>query len=534
MKNKIFAILMTVVFMAAMSTAALAAPIHQGQPTAYNSGASAGYYIWQEGDRWLMKTTTPGSLRNFTGTVQTNGRFENVNRLNLEDSDIVRLNEANTEISFNLNTAGDQDGLSFRLVNSADATFTLYLDGQVINPANIYIGSQNLRPTANSFNINLRPDQYTTNRVLPTYETTFSPTYITTNVPTYSLTYDPNFYPNNNAPYGTSVVPVNSYSNLSRFQGQPTAMNLANDTGYSIWQEGDRWIMRTSAPSMERNFTGTIQTNGRFENVSRLNLEDNDVVRLNETSTDISFNFQTGRDQDGLSFLMSNAMDATFALYIDGVAVNPANVYVGAQNLRPNTNPFNVNGRDDQYASNVVLPSYDRPLLSTTYPSLFSTTHPTTTPNLMIATYPAIPDSSYQVLVSALAQGQPTELDPGKVFGYFLWQDLEDRWTLQSATNDEVRQFTGIIETAGVFSDVKTLQSQLPDSSVMDVASNRIAFAFNQRDKVTGLSFRVTDGANLNFRLFADGQPIDSSKIYLGKDNRHPSGNALKIYSSNQ
>jgi hypothetical protein len=275
---------------------------------------------------------------------------------------------------------------------------------------------------------------------------------------------------------------------------------------------------------MPRQFTGTIRTGGNFVNVSRMNLEDIDSVRLNEASNEIGFTLRTESDLDGISFQLNNTKDATFMLFLDGQAINPLNIYLGSQNLHPSVNPFSMNSRDDQYnqynmSNNQIY--NDQVLPSTSYDQ----------------TYPA---TAYQTIVSASAQGQPDELNPGEVFGYFIWQDDQDRWTLQTTTNGEQRNFTGTIDTNGTFSDVRTLQSKRPQGTMVDsTVSNRINFSLksgnsDQTDKMSGLSFMITDGSDIRFRLSVDGQPIDPAKIFLGKASYHPSNSAVKIYSSNQ
>ena len=247
-----------------------------------------------------------------------------------------------------------------------------------------------------------------------------------------------------------------------------------------------------------------------------------DALQANE----ISFDFKTAGEQDGLTFQMNNGTDATFTLYLDGQPINTANIYLGAQNQRPTINPFNLPSSDDQYGSNEnrVFPS-DEPLSTNT---------------------------NFQTIVAANAQGQPSALNAGKIFGYFLWQDAENRWNLQTTTTGDERQFSGTIESSGTIYEMKTLSSQRADGSVVNGVSNKIDYSFktggaasgisislgdgirfNQPDKVSGLSFRVTEGAPLNFRFNVDGQPIDPANIYLGSANRHPAGNTIKIYSSN-
>lgn len=473
MRNKILSMMMTFVFLAAMGSSTLAATIYQNRPTGFEQGITAGYYIWQEGDRWQVQAVNTGAHHTFSGTVDTDGTFSEVSAMASENSERIAMKVGNQKIEYNFNSLARTDGFSFTVSGSQNATFTLYIDDRPVDPANIYLGRQNRHPSSYSFPIN--------------------------NSTNYSYNNDP--------------------VNLLRFQGQPTALNTGNVLGYFLWQEGDRWFLKTTTQGALRQFTGTIRTGGTFVNVSRNSLEDNDLVRLNEASNEIDFTLRTENDQDGISFQLSNAMDATFMLFLDGQAINPLNIYLGSQNLHPSVNPFSMNSRDDQYNqsnlnNNQVLPS-----------------------NSYDSTYP---ETTYQTIVSSNAQGKPGELAPGKVFGYFIWQDDQNRWTLQTTTNGEQRNFTGTIDTNGAFSDVRTLQSMLPSGTWVDATvSNRINFSFkpgdsDQTDKMSGLSFRVTDGSDIRFRLSVDGRPIDPAKIFLGKAGYHPSNSAVKIYSSNQ
>lgn len=478
MRNRYLAMLITVIFLSAMGSAALAGTMYQGRPAAYDSGGTAGYYIWQEGNRWYVQTANNGTQRLFTGMIETDGTFTDVSTLASERVERAAVDVRSQKIEFHFNSMAKNDGLSFTLLNSQNATLTLYIDGAPVSPASIFLGRQNRHPNSHSFNVNsLINDSY-----------------------------------NNNSS-------INSDSpGLSRFQGQPTALNPGNTLGYFIWQEGNRWFLKTTTKGAQRQFTGNVRTGSTFANVNKNNLEENDVVRFNEAGNEISFNLKTESDLDGISFEINGNSDATFTLYLDGQVINPSSIYLGSQNIRPTTNPFSINASESQYSTNEtrVLASDD------------------------------------QLISSADVQGQPAALNPGNNFGYFIWQE-QNRWMLQTTTTGGERQFTGTIETDGLISDVNTMRSLRPDGAVVDAASNRINFTLktggaasgisisisdgirlNQSDKLSGLSFLVSDGATLKFSLYADGQLIDPANIFLGNINRHPSSNALKIYSRNK
>lgn len=492
MRQKLLAMLMTVIFLSTMGSVAMASPIYQGRPTTIDSSNSAGYYIWQEGDRWNVQMVNIGVRRVFSGMIETDGYFSDVLAMTSENTERIAMKVRNQKIEFNLSSLAKTDGFSFTIANSQNATFTLYIDGLAVNPSTVYIGQQNRHPVSNSFASN-------------------------------SVFYD---------------AAYNGVPNLLSFQGQPTALNSGNMLGYFIWQEGERWFLRTTTQGEQRQFAGTIRTGGTFVSATRLNLEDNDIVRMNEMSNEISFDLKTTGDRDGISFQLNNSKDATFMLFLDGQAINPSNIYLGSQNLRPTVNPFSINSRDDKFTTNDdrILPSYGTTINSFSLNSQSSLS--IINDNQIIPAYDTTnSNTTYQTIVSSHAQGQPTALNPGEVFGYFIWQDDQNRWILQATTTGPERQFSGTIETSGIISEARTVQSQGPYGTVVDTVSNRINFSFktggDQPDKVNEVSFKVTDGAELKFRLYVDGQTIEPAKIYLGKENYHPTNSAVKIYSSN-
>jgi hypothetical protein len=467
MRNKFLAIMMTVIILAVTGSAVMAAPIHQGRPTAFDSSASAGYYIWQDGDRWNLQMINVGARHVFSGMVETDGTFSGVSAMTSENIERVAMKVGAQKIDFTFNSLAKTDGFSFTISNNQNATFTLLIDGMAVDPSTVYIGQQNRHPASNSFSAN-------------------------------------------NIVYDSAYVGL---QNLQGLQGRPTAMNNVNVLGYFIWQEGDRWFLKTITQGSLRQFTGTVRTGGTFADVTRVSLEDNDLVRVNDANNEINFNLKTEGDEDGISFRLNNSQDATFALYMDGQVINPSNIYLGSQNIRPTANPFSLSSRDGQYTIN-----NNRDLSSNNMTN---------------------PNETYQTIASSYAQGKPTELNPGEVFGYFIWQDDQNRWFLQTTTTGEERQFTGTIETAGMISDLRQGQSQRPYDAVVDAISNKISFTFktggsDRPDKQNELSFMVTDGADLRFRLNVDGQPVDPKKIFLGSANYHPTNSAVKIYSSNQ
>jgi hypothetical protein len=479
MKHRFLSILLTIFFLMAMVSPAIAARDYQGKPSKHDAGNTMGYYIWQDGTRWNVRTVNAGSQHLFTGTVETDGALTDVTTLQSEKVDRVAVNVSSEKIDFHFNSAAKTDGFSFTAISGQNLTFTLYVDGMPVDPSNIYYGNANRHPNNSSFNARMNDDNSSNDN--------------------YHNPYNPN--------------------NSQQLQGRPAAWNPGNVLGYFIWQEGDRWYLQTTTKGAERQFTGTVQTNGTFADMNRNNLENNDRTSTNNAGNEINFDLKTTGDMDGLSFRLDNSAAATFTLYLDGQPVNPSEVYIGNANRHPDTNSFTISR--NEISNN-----------STNYSNSSN-------------------GNAYNRIDSSRFQGQPTALNPGNVFGYFIWQD-QNRWYLQTTTTGAERQFKGVIETEGTFSAVEKIRPLRTDGTVVDASSSKIDFAFktggsasgislsfpeglklNQSDKVSGLSFRTTDGAMLNFTLYVDGANVDPSNIYIGRSNWHPSSNVIQTYTRN-
>ncbi|MDR3564311.1 MAG: hypothetical protein P4N59_23140 [Negativicutes bacterium] len=281
--------------------------------------------------------------------------------------------------------------------------------------------------------------------------------------------------------------------------------NSGNSPGYYIWQDGDRWYLEVANNEGERQFTGSIQTNGEFVQVRALATEQTDRIHVDAERNRIGFRFQTRRENDGLSFTVSDGAMLNIALYIDGQPVDPSRIHLGRRNQSPDNNPFRINLHGDLYG----------------------------------------PGSRINYT------GRPTMFDPGNSLGYFIWQD-GDRWYIETTANGREQNFKGIIETQGKFADIRTVAArrsdrvgQSPLEKIFDLAernidanndrvtvnsdNNRINISFRTAQEADGISFTLRDSEFMKFTLYIDGQVIDPSRVYLGRQNRNPGENPFRI-----
>lgn len=131
-------------------------PKIEGKPIVFNPGNSLGYFMWQDKDGFHLRTTTLGTEHVFSGTIHTNGRFENVFGKTSGAADYSHVNEDWDKITFKFTNLGGESGIDLFLKGGTYVTFDLFMDDDHINPENIFIGSDGWHP--GSFKFTLKHD----------------------------------------------------------------------------------------------------------------------------------------------------------------------------------------------------------------------------------------------------------------------------------------------------------------------------------------------------------------------------------------
>jgi hypothetical protein len=76
------------------ATPALAWPDRlNGRPEQFEVGGGSAYYIWTEGNDFHLATTGPGPERHFRAVLHTDGEFEDVDQVRLEEGDRYELRD---------------------------------------------------------------------------------------------------------------------------------------------------------------------------------------------------------------------------------------------------------------------------------------------------------------------------------------------------------------------------------------------------------------------------------------------------------
>ena len=116
-------------------------------------GQARGYFLWHDEGGWHVRWTTRGQRHNFSGKLKCDGAFDSFTPISTERGDHIKMaNRA--AITFNTSTTSGTDGFDFRLTRpTSHVTFDLYLDGQRIYPAEIFLGSSMAHPPGNPFTL---------------------------------------------------------------------------------------------------------------------------------------------------------------------------------------------------------------------------------------------------------------------------------------------------------------------------------------------------------------------------------------------
>jgi hypothetical protein len=102
----------------------------------------------------------------------------------------------------------------------------------------------------------------------------------------------------------------------------------------------DEWHIRTTTEALPHRFSGLIWSDGGSV-VSVTPMRDENKDRVRQQGNEISYDFSTKADQDGLDFHLKGAKCVVFHLHEDQKP-DPQRVFVGKDNHHPKTPVFSV------------------------------------------------------------------------------------------------------------------------------------------------------------------------------------------------
>jgi hypothetical protein len=109
--------------------------------------------IWHDrNDEFHVRSTSLRKNQVFTGVIQTDGRFNDIDEKQLENGDFVKMDRDRNTISFRFTGRGI-DEVSFKVKKGDTLTFDLNRDGRDIPIKEIFIGNDGWHPRDNRFTL---------------------------------------------------------------------------------------------------------------------------------------------------------------------------------------------------------------------------------------------------------------------------------------------------------------------------------------------------------------------------------------------
>lgn len=112
-----------------------------------------GYYISSIGRTYYLLAATLDTPRHFSGSVSTNGTFNDIHNINPEHTPFFILDKSKKELSFDFYSSHIPDGFSFGVANASWLKYDLYIDGKHIPLREIFLGQKRHHPGSNPFEL---------------------------------------------------------------------------------------------------------------------------------------------------------------------------------------------------------------------------------------------------------------------------------------------------------------------------------------------------------------------------------------------
>ena len=138
-----------------------------------------------------------------------------------------------------------------------------------------------------------------------------------------------------------TLAPVASAAPLSSTEGTPNDTD-SSPTGYYIFHNDDTFHMHTHGPGNEHNFDGVLHTDGTFDNVTVLHLENGDRADVTDGGHTLVLHFHTFGATDGVDFTVRGAERMHLNLKLDNQPAATDQIFLGPQGRHPEHNPFTL------------------------------------------------------------------------------------------------------------------------------------------------------------------------------------------------
>jgi hypothetical protein len=153
MRNIVRALIASAALLLAIPALAFAWPGDvEGAPN-LTEQSPLGYYLWHDDNGMHLRTHGPGDEHLFVAHLHTDGTFQNVDSVRLENKDNFSVDDGGHELTLHFHTYDFTDGVNFTIDGGNRLHLRLELDGQMIDTGSIYLGSSGAHPTTDPFTI---------------------------------------------------------------------------------------------------------------------------------------------------------------------------------------------------------------------------------------------------------------------------------------------------------------------------------------------------------------------------------------------
>lgn len=123
----------------------------EGHPYLSQAVGRPSLSIWHDrNDEFHVKSTSLRGQHVFAGTIQTNGRFYDVDEKNMENGDFIKIDRDRNCIQFRFTGRGF-DEFNFKVRRGDTLKFDLQRDGRDMPTRQIFIGKDGWHPGDNRF-----------------------------------------------------------------------------------------------------------------------------------------------------------------------------------------------------------------------------------------------------------------------------------------------------------------------------------------------------------------------------------------------
>ncbi len=251
-----------------------------------------GYFIWNDGNTWHLRTGTRGRKHRFYGSITCDGKITWFRGVRLERGDSTARAGART-LRFDFKTTGGEDGVDFRC-NGRILTFKLRVDRRAASTGEVFTGRHMRRASA-------------------------VPLVVVRSKRT--------------APAKSGLSRTGKWP--ATVQGNPRFV-AGRSLGCFIWHDGQTWRVRYTSRGAPHRFSGTIIANGKIMALKKRMLERGDsVVRLGPERLKINCN--VSGLADGLDFKTAGNK-VVFNIRMDGRPLAVRNIFLGRRRRHPVSN----------------------------------------------------------------------------------------------------------------------------------------------------------------------------------------------------